>query len=286
MSTPLIVPEPALQTLTRIIKQKKELRTMSDDFVRTEILTFLKSHPHLLPHLLSPLQPLNLRSASCRAVVKGVREQLRRVTGLFSKKQKISISTTPLEFLSLHASTRERLSFYRQLYQQLFTITGKPESILDLGCGLNPFSFPFMKLSKVQYFAFDVHEEEIKQVESYFHTVHQQHHAVTGKARILNLLDIAALGSLPPADLCFMFKITDVLDRGKGHKVTEKVIQAIPANNIVVSFSTKTMSGKKMTAPRRRWMEWLCQRLGYPYEILEFENETFYVVRKMPYPNF
>ena len=90
----------------------------------------------------------------------------------------------------------------------------------------------------------------------------------------------AKLEKIPPADLCFLFKMTEVLDQGKGHIATEAVLKAIPAKHIVVSFSTRTMSGKAMTAPRRRWMEWLCQRLHYQYTILEFGNEILYVVKK------
>ena len=81
-------------------------------------------------------------------------------------------------------------------------------------------------------------------------------------------------------DVCFLFKMTDVLDKNKGHKATEEMLKRIPAEYVVVSFATKTMSGKKMTAPRRNWMEWLCKRLRYEYTILEFPNELFYVVKK------
>ena len=93
-------------------------------------------------------------------------------------------------------------------------------------------------------------------------------------------MDISNLTGIPPADLCFLFKMTDILDQGKGHKVTEEIIRKVPAKFVVVSFPTKTMSGKRMNYPRRKWIELMCQRLNYEVKIIEFSNELFYVIKK------
>ena len=50
----------------------------------------------------------------------------------------------------------ERISIYKDLYKQIFKITKKPKSILDLGCGLNPLSYPLMNLKNVTYNACDI----------------------------------------------------------------------------------------------------------------------------------
>ena len=198
---------------------------------------------------------------------------MRRVYGLFRVAQKGKT-------LETHPSTKERIGFYSELYRKLFAITGKPKVILDLGCGMNPLSFPFMKLNEVEYYAYDLSEEEIGIITDFFEKWSVKNKDVVGKGSLLDITNVQKIGQLPKADVAFLFKVTDVLDRNKGHLVTEKVLKAVPAQYVVVSFSTRTMSGKPMTAPRRRWMEWLCQRLGWTYEIVEFENELFYVVRK------
>ncbi|MEK6809621.1 MAG: hypothetical protein AABY40_03030, partial [Nanoarchaeota archaeon] len=138
------------------------------------------------------------------------------------------------------------------------------------------FSFSHMKLKECIYYAYDINEEEINSINTFFQLLHKENPSFTGKAMVADILAVP----LPKADLCFLFKMTDVLDQGKGHKKTEELLKKIPAKYVVVSFATKTMSGKAMTAPRRSWMEWLCKRLGYDFEILEFENELFYVVKK------
>lgn len=272
------------------IKKKKELQSIDDNFVRESLIKHLQQEPKLLNSLRDNFNP---KSKAYVSVIKTIRSQLRRVYGLFrddpSKRKKLvqellmasGAGTTQRadiikQILSTHSSTEERLLFYDRLYAEIFAITGKPKTLLDLGCGINPFSFSYTKLQKCVYFAQDINEEEIGSINQYFQLLHKENSSFSGKAVVA---DIAA-AVFPTADVCFLFKMTDVIDKGKGHKKTEELLKRIPAKYIVVSFPTKTMSGKEMTAPRRSWMEWLCKRLGYEYTVLEFPNELFYVVKK------
>ncbi|MEK6901410.1 MAG: hypothetical protein AABX37_03650 [Nanoarchaeota archaeon] len=262
-----------ISTLIQDIKKKKELQAVHDSFVEKEINRVLTQKPALqkILHL------GNSRSREYKTIIKEVRARLRKVSGVFRSKHIKHIKGDTLE---THASTTERLSFYPRLYAQLFAITGTPKVILDLGCGLNPLSLPFMNIEKVTYYAYDINVQEIHVISQFFTQGKKDHPFFIGKASILDISDTTAVKHLPRADVCFLFKVTDALDRNKGHTASEQLIRAIPARYVILSFSTKTLSGKPMTAPRRRWVEWMCQRIGYPYTILEFENEIFYVVRK------
>ena len=276
-----------IAALIENIKKKKELQSIDDDFVERYLVKYLHQEPALLKSLQENFNP---KSKAYVSVIKNVRSQLRRVYGLFrddAKERKSVVeellrsperkrSNLLQQILSTHSSTQERLPIYEQLYSRIFAITGKPKTILDLGCGINPFSFSYMKLKGCGYYAYDLDQEEIGAINKYFALLKKENPSFTGKAMVADILTV----NLPKADLCFLFKMTDVIDQGKGHKRTEELLKKIPARYIVVSFATKTMSGKKMTAPRRSWMEWLCKRLGYEYSILEFPNEIFYVVKK------
>jgi len=253
--------------LVKDIKQKKELAGISDKIVLEQLERYLTQNPKLNVE--------NKRSSEYKMMIKEVRAKLRRAYGLFREEKIESNGFNDLtQILASHSSTRERLEIYSQLYKQIFKITGKPKIIIDLGCGINPLSYGFMKL-KAQYYAYDINEKEIALINDYF-----KQEKVLGKASVLDVSKVEEVKKLPSADLAFLFKITDILDRGKGHKKTEDVLVAVPTKWVVISFPTLTMSGKPMNAPRRKWMEWLCQRLGYSYEVLEFSNEIFYVVRK------
>ena len=233
--------------------------------------------------------------------MKCVRAELRRSAGLFSQeggdlkqieeliqdyftaKGKAAKEKVLLSLLQSHASTLERLPIYSSLYTQLFAITGLPTKVLDLGCGLNPLSIPLMKLEygkNVEYHAYDVHALQMNMLGDFFERMHVEESAFNGEGGVLDLLEIEKVKMLPKAEVALLFKVADVLDKNKGHTKSEEVFRAVPARWLVVSFATKTMSGKRMTAPRRIWMEWMCDRLRWSYKVIEFENEIFYVIKK------
>ena len=267
-----------LTQLIKDIKQKKELTELDSKFVKEELNRYFKKEPKILKKLGEELNP---KSKEYKKVIKEVRAKLRRSYGLF-RVEKESKDLKELfkkkdyqKILATHSSTKERLSFYDLLYQKIFKITGEPKTILDLGSGINPLSFSHMNLKNVNYFAYDLSKEEVKILNQFF-----KDKKIKGKAGILDLLQIEKVKKLPKAEVAFLFKMTDVLDKGKGHKTSEEIIKAIPAKFVVVSFATLTISRKKMTYPRRGWIELMCKRLGYEFKLLEFSNELFYVVMK------
>ncbi|MBU0457580.1 MAG: hypothetical protein ABH824_06605 [Nanoarchaeota archaeon] len=292
-----VLDEDKVSLLIYDIKKKKELKELSNDFVKDKLFKYLQKEHKSAQFL---IKSFNQKSSSYKQIVKDVRAQLRKVYGLFRADEEIKKKSELIEklletskgsikrkkiiekILATHASTRERLSIYDELYKKIFTMTGKPKTILDLGCGINPFSLHYMKLRKVSYYVYDISEEEINNLNQYFQLLHNDNHYFFGEAEVLDILHWLELKKkLKKAEVCFLFKMTDVLDRNKGHKVTENVIQNIPAKFVVVSFPTKTMSGKKMNFPRRKWIELMCRRLSYHYRTLVFENEIFYVIEKI-----
>ncbi|PIZ51885.1 hypothetical protein COY27_02260 [Candidatus Woesearchaeota archaeon CG_4_10_14_0_2_um_filter_33_13] len=280
-----------LQELIKQIKQKKELKELSDEYIQDYLYKFFQQEIKLFNQIVDDFNP---KSANYKRVLKEVRAKLRRVYGLFRVEDQATKRREIIELyfiqpeneqlikdiLATHSSTKERLPFYEQLYKKIFAITKIPKSIIDLGCGINPFSIQFMQLKELKYLAYDLSEEEIGFIKRYFSLLHQQDPSFNGEAHILDALRWTRLLELPIVDICFLFKMTDVLDQGKGHKKSEEIIKAIPAKYVVVSFPTLTMSGKKMNHPRKGWIELVCKRLNYKFRLLEFSNELFYVINK------
>ncbi len=289
----IVLPEDNLIQLLKDIKKKKELQNLSDDFVREHLFQYLRKNLPLTRALQEKFHP---RSAAYAEVVKHLRSQLRRVYGLFREAEELQRVKELLakweetsqgkkkellkEILAKNPSTRERLPVYDQLYKKLFGLTGKPKVILDLGAGLHPFSIPFMPLRAPKYYAYDLDAEEISILQEFFSLVHKENSSFQGTAEVFDALHFEELAKLPQADVAFLLKMTDVFDRGKGHKVSEYVITAIPARFVVVSFPTVTMSGKNMNFPRRKWIELLSRRLGYKWKSFILGKEIFYVLEK------
>lgn len=277
------------------IKKKKELAYLADEFVQEAARRYLLRHAKTVTFL---SEKFSEKSADYKKIVKEVRNELRRVHGLYRIQQDILrrrelfeqlLQTKPADerFLELHkkilethSSTRERLPFYEPLYQKLFRITGRPKAILDLGSGINPFSIPLMGLQRLDYYAYDIDDDEITLLREYFQFLGQSNPNFKGKEGILDLLQWQKLNRMKKVDLCFLWKMTDMLDRTSGHKVSELVIGAVPARYVIVSFPTRTMSGKPMNQPRRKWIELMCKRLGFEHFIIKKENELFYVIKR------
>ncbi len=291
--------------LVQSIKKKKELKNLTDLFVKETLKRYFSQNSKKITFL---SQKFNTKSKDYKQIIKEVRSNLRRVHGLFrferdSDKRKDfleKLTKTKLnqkEFLELHKkilethiSTKERLSFYESLYKNIFKLIdfsktiSKPLTIIDLGCGINPFSIPFMKLKELNYHAYDLAYDEIDLLNKYFKflsTINKGSFSkIKGKAAVFNLLQLKKINKLPKADICFLWKTTDVLDEGKGHKISEEVISYIPSKFVVVSFPIITTGGKQMNQPRRKWIELMCKRLGFSYKIIKETNEIFYIIEK------
>lgn len=276
-----------LEELADKIIQKPELKSIDIDFAAEQILDFVGRHADIRKKLeASQSFKLFQKSKEFNLLFKAVREKLRKPYGLFQidiqeragllKRLAKEPDSMKLHsaLLKTHRSTKERLEIYPELYSELFRITGRPHRLLDLGCGLNPLSFPWMHLPDMEYTAVELSKEDTAFINQYFKLEH-----IFGKAIALNLIkDHAQLRKLS-ADVCFMFKLLDSLEAvEKG--ISERLVGSIDAKYLVVSFSTRTISGKGMRAARRAWFDRMLERLDFRFELLEYNNEIFYVLSK------
>lgn len=261
------------------IKEKKEFSGIEDRFVKVEVITYFKQNPKAM----KAVSEGRIRSEDYKQAVKHVRAVLRRIYGVFLTKatedrEKYLESKDYEKILATHLSTKERLPLYPVIYEKIFAITGEPKVILDLGCGLNPVSYPFMKV-QAEYYASELTAEDCKFLEKCFEKM-----KIKGKAVPLDLIEVAGnpelLKQFPEADICFLFKVLDEIERKKGRKTSEALIKAIDAKYLVISFATKKVTGKPMKYPYRRWLEQMLTRLGFEFEIIKESNEVFYVVKK------
>lgn len=202
------------------------------------------------------------KSKKYKRIVRDVRGMLHKTVGAYFSKKK---------GLERHTSSRERMKFYSKLYKKIFNITGKPKSILDLGCGLNPLSYKLMDVD-AKYYAYDLDERNVEDVKDFF-----KKNKVRGSVKVANVLEKK---KFEKADVCFLFKLLDVVDF-KGHKNAEELIKKLDVKWIVVSFSTLTLGRRKMKHPRRGWFEIMLERLRLSYVKFSEENEVFYVIRKV-----
>lgn len=155
-----------------------------------------------------------------------------------------NIQQTCSNILSAHASTRERIPFLAEFYKTLFSVTGNPDSILDLACGLNPFSFPWMGLShQVRYAAYDIHQPRIHSINRFFELM--------GMQPVSCVQDILVSPPKEEADVAFFFKEAHRFEQ-RQHGCNRMFWEALNVHYLLVSLPITSLDGRRNLAERQR----------------------------------
>jgi 16S rRNA (guanine(1405)-N(7))-methyltransferase len=281
-----------LDEIITAIKRKRELSSLDADFVRQKILKVLEQDRNIREKIETSNSFKELsRSAEFAELKKLVRAELRTVYGVFDLdekrerkellarlKEKPGNADVILKLLLLHQSSKERAPRYLEVYKRIFSITGIPATILDLGCGANPYSYTFLRC-KPRYIAVDIPGDALADIAEFF--------KIEGiKGEVVGVDLVQEFGKLTPlskennVDVVFLFKVLDSLESVK-RNISGKVLDALEAKWIVVSFPTVSLGGRKhIREERRAWFERLLARRDLSYEKFTVGDEIFYVVRK------
>jgi 16S rRNA (guanine(1405)-N(7))-methyltransferase len=278
-----------LRLLAQDVISKSELSNLEPTFVMEKIILFLKNHPKASKKLESSEYSKFRRSKEHEHVLKIIRADLRKIYGVFilqdyKKRESLLLelkSDQSLEahnrILELHRSSKERLPIYSQVYKKIFEHTGMPKKIIDLACGLNPISYPYiLELGcKPEYLACDLSENDLGFIQKYFNQMQ-----IKGCTERIDLVKDDLSGLSKGADIAFLFKTLDSLEAVEWNS-SERLLKQLNSRFIVVSFATKSIGGKKeIRKEKRGWFERLVKRNGWEYSDFELPGEFFYVVRK------
>lgn len=138
--------------------------------------------------------------------------------------------------LRAHASTRERLDSLDAFYAGIWSLTGVPARILDLGCGLNPLTLPWMGLAAdALYLGSDVDRRPLATVTSFLNLVGQPH--------VVEALDLVERPPAHAADVALMLKLVTTLDR-QLPEAAAHLLAALRVRHAVVSFPKHSLGGR------------------------------------------
>jgi 16S rRNA (guanine(1405)-N(7))-methyltransferase len=141
-----------------------------------------------------------------------------------------------LRSMALHSSTRERLSILGDFYKILLDGLPPIRSIMDLGCGLNPLSIPWMPIARdCKYFAFDIFSDMMD-----FNSAFLKHIAQKGKAKVM---DLSRAIPKEKVDVAFLFKLLPTLDQLDKHR-TAYLLENLPATHLLISYPIYSLGGK------------------------------------------
>ena len=249
-----------MDSIVAEIKAKKELSDIPDDLVKSCLENYLKKHKLIL----------SSNKKERKYILKSIRAELRRYAGQYSlssnsKRNKLVELKEFTELLNHHSSTKERINDYPLLKKIISKIN--PKVIVDLGCGLNPLA---IASKNIVYHAYDIKKEDLEIVSAFFKA-----NNIEGD---VHNKDIRQIDRFPESDLCLILKVLDILGNNKT-ELAKKLLTEVKSKNFIVSFATKTLSGRPMNRPYRRWFENLLNNLSFKYEMIRTNQEIFYIFK-------
>ena len=201
---------------------------------------------------------------------KAVREKLHGITSAFNDLSRARPSDDLESLLTCHASTKERLPLERMdaMYSRIFEVTGEPQSILDLACGLNPLYL--LRRCPCPVTGVDVSRSciDLLSAEPNF----------TG-----HWADLLSPNAVPANrfHVALLFKILPLLDRQSPGAATE-LMTRVDAEYLIVSFPTRTLGGRNV-GMEKNYSEWMDAHLPRARHItarFTDENELFYILKE------
>jgi len=198
----------------------------------------------------------------------------RRLEAAYRSGSDAAVKAACRQVLALHSSTRERVPILDNFYRTVFEASRYPESILDLGCGLNPLALPWMGLgASPRYVAVDINTERILFLNQYL--------LLAGLEPLARCQDV--LTQLPDdeADLAFLLKMSPTLEPQEEGS-TLRLLELLNAPTIVVSFALKSLTGREkgmLDHYGRQFLKLVGDR-DWAVQELVFETELVFLVKK------
>ncbi len=176
------------------------------------------------------------------------------------------------QILAQHASTAERIPHLANFYEQLFKVTGKPDILLDLACGLHPFAFPWMGLpTSTQYYAYDIIQPRIDLINTFFQKI--------GLMPLAINQDILVRPPQIHADLALFFKEAHRLEKRQPGS-NKELWSHLDVDLLAVSLPTQNLAGTHPLIEQHRSL--VHQNLTKNQEVSEIliENELIFIIEK------
>jgi len=181
------------------------------------------------------------------------RELLRKIFSAFISKKLLSLKNKEPEWiLRKHISTCERLSHYEQIYKRIFK-EYKEASVVDLGAGINGFSYKFF-IGKVKYTAIESVGQLIELMNFYFKKNKLNAWAIHFSLFEKNKVKEIIKNEKKPR-IVFLFKVIDSLEMLKRDYSKELISEIVPfADKVVVSFATRSLGNREKFKAKRNWI--------------------------------
>ena len=180
--------------------------------------------------------------------VKNTRALLRKYFGVFLTNK---ILKGKGDLLKAHMSSKKR--DYEKFYDEIFSCVGRVESVIDLGCGVNGFSYEYLSKG-VSYVGVEAAGQVVSHMNDYF-----RENDFSAKAICGDLFDVKEVVELlreqKKPRVVFLFQVVDALENLE-RDFSKKFILEISKECewIVLSLPTESLGGRKKFSAQRKWI--------------------------------
>lgn len=136
-----------------------------------------------------------------------------------------------------HVSTAERLPFLGEFYAQVAAWCGRPASVLDLACGLNPLALPWLPLAPdARYHCCDIDRDLVAALRGIA--------GVFGVEVVAQTCDLLTAPAQPAADLVLLLKIVTTLEQQRDGAARD-LLAALDGRHLVISLPRRSIGARR-----------------------------------------
>ncbi|MBI9043347.1 MAG: hypothetical protein JEZ06_02605 [Anaerolineaceae bacterium] len=229
---------------------------------------------------------------SLKEAVKSTRSRLHQAAGAYREK-KINFPALEKEMMELepslqneglkafcreamqtHASTQERLPILESFFDQILAEIQPVGSILDIACGLNPLTLPWIPVSgNIEYFACDIYTDMINFLNNFFSFT-----LVSGEAK---LCDITQHIPQQPVQLALLLKAIPCLEH-LDKQIAYRLLDSLKAEHILISYPVQSLGGhsKGMIQHYDNQFEDIISGKSWKIQRFEFSTELAFLISR------
>lgn len=201
-------------------------------------------------------------------------EELGVLTKFYSQGNIDEVKKVCLKLMREHASTRERIPILDHFYEEIFTVTGFPKTILDVACGIHPLSIPWMNLlDNSTYWAYEIDSVIVNQLNLFFKAISFE--------PLAKMQDVICIPPTETGDIAFVMKMVPCLER-RQKGISIRLLEVLKVKYLVVSFPIKSLSGysKNMPMHYTELFYNMVDGCGWKVTKLPIKDELVFVVDK------
>ncbi len=183
--------------------------------------------------------------------------------------------------LKKHLSTRERYKHYKEIYERILKGFSKNIGVIDLGCGVNGFSYPFFLEAGLNpdYIGVEAIGQFVEKTNNFFEE--NKHKGRVVHETLLHLEKIKEIvKKTKKPRVVLMFKVVDSLESLERNYSKELILELKDfVERFVVSFPTKSMVKREQIWVKRTWFLNFVKNYFSLSDDFEIGDERYFVFR-------